>query len=353
MIALLFLAVLTAPQEPPAPAEPPKVTYEDSGDFRMLVKELELKFAGRIRFAGKIPRKDIQVSVRDAGFYEALDALCRLHKEATYFGGEDWDRGRENLTVAAGPWVEYPAAYHGHFKVALVSMVRTLRTAPEGDAARADASLVLFAPPWISVGWSSGTVVEWTVDEARDAAEKDILVPGERRFDGDRIGLDFQSHVSGNLSIHSTGLRDFDLSKGLKVFAGKAKFTAAESKVVRLAAKAGEVVEIPQGQLTIASVNEEETDGDATAWRIAVTFKPKDAKAGDEAKLDRILERRARHDGGQGEWSHLSFPWQGRSFDVRTSHLVRAPGWIELKVRTSERVVEVPFRFKDVAFRGD
>lgn len=353
MILVILLFIPVAPQDPATPTDPPKVTYEDSGDFRMLVKELELKFGGRIRFGGKVPRKDITISVRDAGFYEALDALCRLHKEATYFGDHDWGMNREQLTIGAGSWVEYPAAYHGHFKVALTSMMRTLRTSPEGDAARANASLVLFAPPWIQVGWSSGTVVEWAVDEARDAEGKDVRTPGDQRFDVDRIGLDFRSHYAGNLSVHSIGLRDLDLTKGLKVLAGKVKLTAAETKVERLAAKAGESVEIPQGRLVVDSVTEQESDGDATSYRIAVTFKPKDAKADESSKLERILERRARTDGGQGEWLHVDFPWQGRTFEIQTHHRVDAPSWIELRVRISERVHEVPFRFKDVAFRGE
>jgi hypothetical protein len=83
-------ALLLAPQDEPKPKDPPKITFQEKGDFVFLVKDLEDKFGGgRIGIRAKIPSKDVAISVRDAGFYEALDALCRAHKEATYCPDSD------------------------------------------------------------------------------------------------------------------------------------------------------------------------------------------------------------------------------------------------------------------------
>src|SRR5262245_45105616 len=174
--AAALALLVPALQDPPAPKEPPKATVKESGDFRLLVKELELKFGGRIRFTGKIASKDVSVSVADASFYEALDALCRAHQEATYYEPDvdDWTP-REQSPIRPGTWVDYPSCYSGHFKVAVVALAREARSGPDGDAQRAMASLVLFAPPWLSVTWPSGARTDWTVEEAKDSGGRDVL----------------------------------------------------------------------------------------------------------------------------------------------------------------------------------
>ena len=338
------------PQEGPAPKDLPRVTWEESGDFRVLVKDLEDKFAGRIPLGVRIPRRDVKISIRDAGFFEALDALCRAHKEATYFTPRGEGLGTERLTVVPGPWVEYPASYHGHFKTAFVSMMRTARTSPEGGGARVDAAIVLFSPPWIPVSWASGTEVEWTVGEARDADGRDVLAPPERGPGADRIGIYVDAVRGGNAESFGVGLRDFDLDRGLKILAGAAKLRAVESRAVRVDAEAGATAEIPQGTLTVDSVRELDKSDDTTTWIVTVTLKPNDASRG--LKLDRVIAPRARHDGDAGMGSLIDLPWQGWTFNVRTWRAERAPAWIELNVRIAERVIEIPFRFTDVAFGG-
>ncbi|HEU4334286.1 MAG TPA: hypothetical protein VFT32_07300, partial [Candidatus Eisenbacteria bacterium] len=217
MTSLLLWAVFVTLQEPQAPKDPPKVTYEDTGDFRLLVLDLERRFQGRVRFGKGIPSKNVSISVRDAGYFEALDALCRAHKEATYYGGDPEFSRKEPLTASRGEWIEYPAVYSGHFKLALVSMMRTAVSKPEGEVHRVDAGLVLFGPPWLSLSWIAGTHVDWSIKEARDAAGRAILEEaGDRHWYEDHAGTDPAVDLGGNVSAHTVRLRNFDLDKGIK-----------------------------------------------------------------------------------------------------------------------------------------
>lgn len=349
MLPLILLA-LAAPQDLPDPKDPPKITYEDSGDFRLMVKDLEHKFPGRIRFRGRIPSKDVSVSIRDAGFYEALDALCRAHKEATYFLEEELHHESNELTVVPGPWIEYPSTYHGHFKTALVGLLKTRRSTPEGDEARVEAEVVLHGPPWISLTWESGAAATWEISEARDADGRDVLASDGLRSGDERIRIGLDMNRTGNLTTHSVALRDFELDRGLKIFAGKATLKTHDNKAVRLEVEAGAAAVIPQGTLTIDSIKELERSERESGWMISMVFKPNAASK--ELKLDRIIGGRARHEGDRGQWGRVELPWEGRTFEVETLSMKRAPKWIELNVRTRERTFEIPFRFTDVAFRG-
>ena len=349
-----LLALLAVVQDP-APADPPKVAVKESGDFRLLVKELELKYAGRIKFVGKIPAKDVSVSLPEAGFYEALDALCRAHGEATYFipRVDDWTE-RPHVTVVPATWVEYPSCYSGHFKVAVVSMAREVRVGPEGESQRATAGLVLFAPPWMSVSWSSGAQVDWTVDEAKDAGGRDVLEPKkETTVDGHQLGIAPQG--PGNYSGHEVGLLDFDMSKGLSSISGKVKAKILESKIERMEAKTGATVACPSGTLKVVSVTEmknaEEGDEeeDSKGVRVVVRFEPKAGVKVDN--LESILEPRVRLDTEWSDWGYLNM--KGLAFEIEMSHPTRLPKWFELKIRGSERVCEVPFKIRDVVIKGN
>lgn len=349
-IALLLPLALGTPQEPPTPKDPPKVTYEDSGEFRLLAKSLEFKFGGRIFFGRKIASKEVSVSLKDAGFYEVLDALCRAHKEATYFGSDEPGPRTDNLTVSSGTWIEYPVSYHGHFKTALVALMKTTRSSPEGDAARVEAELVVFGPPWIPLSWASGAKAEWKIEEACDADSRDLKLSGKEEAGDERIGIRLGMQRSGNFMYDTPAFRDFDLDRGLKSLVGTVKLRTVESRPARLALEVGESADIPQGKLKVAAVKEMESRGDETSWMVTVTFTP--AEASKEMTLDRIIGRRARFDGERGQGARVEIPWRSLSFDIEIPGTKRAPKWVELSVRTAERVFDVPFRFADVLFPG-
>jgi len=327
-MALSTLFLLAGPisvgsQEASPPKEIPRITWEETDYLGLLAKELELKTAGRIRLGKGIERKEVKVAVRDAGFYEVLDALCRAHKEVTYFIEDDVQPGTEQLTISPGRWIEYPASYHGHFKTALVAMMKTSRSSPEGNETRVETELVVFGPPWTALSWSSGAEVEWTINEARDAEGRDILAPPRIGPGDERMGISLDMHRSGNFSIHVVALRDFVLDRGLKVLAGKAKIRTVESRAVRLAAEAGATAEIPQGTLTVDSAKELEESGRESSWIIAVTLKPNESSK--ELNLHRVVGPRVRYDGDRGRGTYVSLPSQGRSFDVSTPPIPRSP----------------------------
>ncbi len=352
MIVMLLLAALAVPQDPPAKQDHPKVTYEDSGDFRLLVMDLGRRFDGRIRFGKGVPQRKVSVSVRDAGYFEALDALCRAHKEATYFPSEAHDEISDRLRIVSGPWVDYPSSYTGHFKVALTSMMRTVRSSPEGDTSRSEAALAFFTPPWIETSWASGARLVWSFEEARDSGGRDLLEPEMRAPEpwlADRMAFVMESRRGHDFaSTRSIFLRDFELSKGLKLLAGKIILSVPEYRVVRLAAESGATVDIPQGTLAVTAVDKEEEE---SIWTIAVTFKPKEATSKVSLRDGQFLASQVRYDGGSREWTHITL--NESSFEVETSALKGAPKWMELRAILARREVEVPFRFADVVFRGD
>src|SRR5262245_18779211 len=101
---LAAAALLLAPQEKPGPKEVPKISLDKTGDFHALVKELEEITGGPIKLGRGIESKAVSIKVKDAGFYEALDALCRAHKDATYCPEDDDYTDRHDLAVTAAPW---------------------------------------------------------------------------------------------------------------------------------------------------------------------------------------------------------------------------------------------------------
>ena len=337
------------PQEKGETKEIPKITWEDQGSFRILAKELQARTAGRIHLGDGLEPKEIKVSVRDAGFFEALDALCRAHKEATYFPRKEVEGSLDHFTIWPQPWVEYPSTYTGHYKIALASMMRTVRSAPDGEGARVSVQVVLFGPPWNPWSGLSATPVEWKVETARDSADRDVLESkDEDRAEEERTELDLEMNWDmGSYLRHPIDLLDFDLSKGLKTLSGHAKLNLAESRVVRLTAEAGSTLEIPQGTLTVDGVTEREKSGDASEWTVGISFKSKDGSP----SLQEVLEAKSSHDGAGGQWRPLEFPWKATSFEIKAWPPAKAaPKWIELKVLSPGRVLEIPFRFKDVAF---
>ena len=348
MVADLILIAISAGALQEAPKDPPKVTYEDSGDFRLLAMDLERRFRGRIRFAKGIPPKDVSIKVKDAGYFEALDALCRAHKGVRYY---DLDETRppllDEVTIGSGDWLEFPASYHDHFKTALLSMMRVADRAPEGLSGSVLVVLVLHGPPWIPISDERGLATEWKVEKALDADGKDVLEGREERYRGERVSI--SSMTSGpNTSQAPVRLRDFDPARGLKVLSGKASVRTADVTIRRMKVEEGQTLEVGGGTLAVDSVTVDRVQPDRNKWDIEFTFK---AKTGKGPSLKGALEGRARHDGGKGEWVRFNVRYGGQSFRVTTAAMEKPPAWIEFRVRGEERLIEVPFHIKDAAFK--
>ena len=348
MVADLILIAISAGALQEAPKDPPKVTYEDSGDFRLLAMDLERRFRGRLRFNKGIPSKVVSISVKDAGYFEALDALCRAHKGVRYY---DLDETRppllDEVTIGSGDWLEFPASYHDHFKTALLSMMRVADRAPEGLSGSVLVVLVLHGPPWIPISDEQGVATEWMVEKALDADGKDVLEGSEERYRGERVSI--SSMKSGpNTSLFPVRLRDFDPARGLRVLSGKASVRTADVTIQRMKVEEGQTLEVGGGTLAVGSVTVDRVQPDRNKWDIEFTFK---AKTGKGPSLKGALEGRARHDGGKGEWVRFEVRYGGQSFRVTTAAMEKPPAWIDFRVRGEERLIEVPFHIKDAAFK--
>jgi hypothetical protein len=345
VISALLATLLLAPQDPP------KVTYDDSGEFRLLVMDLERRFKGRVRFEKGLAGKEVSVSLKDAGYYEALDALCRAHKEATYFPLYDSEPRLSQLKLVPGTWIELPAFYHGHFKTMVVGMSRAVRGLPTGDEGGVQVHLALFSPPWIPIGYHACSHADIAVEEAVAANGRDVRIPEDEDPD-EQFDMDCAPDLEGPLQVQTIRLRDLELSRGLKVLRGTFKLTAAESKVRRLEATPGSVLETPIGRLRVDEVKEFDRDGDEARWRVVLSVSFKDSVKDHSEPFSRIMERSVFYE-GLGGWTSMNFPWKSNSLRIETDSLEKPPRWIDLKIRGAEKTHEVPFKFLDLAFKEE
>lgn len=342
MAAAMFLA---------APQEPPKVTYEDSGAFRLLVMDLERRFKGRVRFEPGLASKEVSVSVRDAGYFEVLDALCRSCKEVTYFPAigdfSSWD----HLKMVPGTWVDLPTSYHGHFKTSVVAMTRFIRGTPKGNEAQAQVLLGFFSPPWIPTGHYSCTSVEAVVEEALSPDGRDVRMPVEENRE-DIYDARLTLNLQGPVHEEPVLLRDLDLSKGLQSLRGSFKVRAAESRVQRMEAVAGSVLETPFARLSVVEVKEFDRSEDIARWKVILSLSPKGPPENRVDNFSQVMERRVAYEGLQG-WTLLDLPWQSKSLRIETVQLEKQPRWIEFKIRGPVREYDVPFKFSNVVLKEE
>jgi hypothetical protein len=299
-----------------------------------------------------IEGKQVKVSVRDAGFYETLDALCREHGEVTYFRPRSLSLGGPELRLWPVDWINYPTCYADHFKIIVSHVLRTRQHSGDSEGKWANLGLVVFSPPWLDVTLLAGTKVKWSLDEIKDRDGKDLTFNDEVALT--RLCVDVQGEEnsrSGNLRSWSARVQDFDPCKGLRILSGKIQLDVAESTLVRVPAEVGQSVEIPSGTLTIDSVLEHEKGITGSRWRIAVSFKPTKVDSRVGPGLASVLESRVRYDGREKEWDYIEVRLKRSSFEVMTQPLDHAPAWFELRVRDRERHIEVPFKFQDIAIK--
>jgi hypothetical protein len=144
-----------------------------------------------------------------------------------------------------------------------------------------------------------------------------------------------------------------ELSKGLKSLRGTFKLTAAESKVRRLEATPGSVIETPIARLRVEEVKEFDREGDEARWRVVLSISFKDAVEDHTDPFSRIMERSVFYEGLSGWTSINTFPWKSNSLRIETDSLEKPPRWIDLKIRGVEKTHEVPFKFTDLVLKEE
>ncbi len=343
------LALLLPAGAPRQEEDRPRFDFEEFGKFTDLVRKLGKATSCRILMARDVEEKEVAVSLKQARFFEVLDALCRAHGNVRYFLPEHL-AVTDDLTLATGEWVEHPASYDGHFKVVVSYFMKTRGASIDGAGAWVDVGFALLAPPWVRVTYGSGAQLEWKLEEARDKDGKDLLLkkdeePGFRQYYA-LMGEDAQH---GNVSDYRFTLKDFNITRKLSSLAGRIELKSNSSKVMRVDLEIGKSVEVPGGSVTVDSLTEMERHGRGMQWRAGLTFAPKE---GERNTFRKILEDDVRFDGDR-DWNPAFPKWKGMSFELDSFGLPGKPRWMEIRVRTGEQKSKVEFKFKDVTFKKE
>lgn len=334
---LLFVALLAAPP----PQEAGKVTLEKKARFSTLVGDLTRATGCSFKVQPGVEDKEVAVTVRDAGLFQALDALCRAHGGAGYFdprGGGDGEDGPE-IEIRPIAWTEHPSAYSGPFKVAATHYVRRRFRTDRGERAGVRVHLAMFAPPSIRVNWQGGAHLNWAFAEARDAAGRDVKDP-EGGLEP-KVSLYAGLYGGMNVDEETVLLREFDLDGGLSLLRGTVALTVPDTREIRIPLDAGSEAATPAGTLAVESCKPHGDD----EWRVRLRLK--DLKPGARLETAFLDYGKVEHDTG---WTYLSVFSETKTIEARAVFVPAKPGWIKLYAREGERKVEVPFEIKDVRF---
>ena len=337
---LLLAALLSLPP----PQEADKITLEKKGRFSVLVAELTRATGCRFKIQPGVEDKEVAVSVRDGGLFQALDALCRAHGNAGYFDRLLGDDGEEHPEIPIHPvaWTEYPSAYRGAFKVAATHYVRQRLRTERGDRASTRVHLALLAPPSIPLDSERGAHLTWTFAEARDADGKDVL-PAKDSAGPVQPMVSIYAGLDSGLNQEETSVRlhEFDLDRGLSLLKGDVSLTVPDTREIRIPLEPGREAPTPAGTLVVESVK---PHGDSE-WRFLL--KLKDARPG-ATLADTIVDYgRLEHDFG---WTRLEISPEEKTLEARAIFVREKPGWIKLYAREGERTIEIPFEIKGIRF---
>ncbi len=339
--AILALGPILAPLQ-----DPPRLTLEKSIPFADAAAELGKKSGEKLAVDPAIEAKTLDLKIRDAGFFEALDALCRAHGDVTYLEEED-NILLDTLNLHPGAWTEYPTSYSGPFKLAVVSFTRIRMSSVTGNRTWVRANFCLFWPPSFSVT-SADEDHAWRVTSALDSDGHEVQSPADSSepFEAVRVhtGLDFKHATS-----HSVHLREFDPVRGLKRLEGKVAVEVSRPLAVQVPIEVGSKVETPEGKLSVTAVSQvKKAENNSAVWAVSLKFEPREAK---EQAVRRLFEPRGRLDDAPEEYVSLPFS-DDLEFDVRLANGGLKPKVLHLTVRAGMKKVEVPFSFKDVVFKG-
>jgi hypothetical protein len=337
-LALILVALAVPP-----PQDPPKVTLTRKGKFSEVAKEVVNAVGAKVEIDSDVEDKEVSVDLHNAGYFQALDALCRSHKMTTYLNpwvGRAFSESAD-LRLSVAPWAEYPHAYPGDFKIILLSLERVSSLSINGERSWTRARVALLAPPSVKVDDSSGAGVAWTISEAQDADGKNVLPtdpePKEQLMFG---GAQIKDFNAAELTVR---LSDFDVYRGMAMLRGRVLVTVAERKELQIDCVPGKRVAVPGGTIVVEAVSEHAKDH----WRIQLTFEPTDPGI----RLDRALEHRASY--SESNASFLTFPKEGKTFVVDTGAHQEKPAWVKLRFRVNPKDISIPFELKPVRFKKE
>ena len=332
VIVLLAAPLLSA-------QEPPKITVETRARLSEVIKAIEKASGCRIPIAPIVEDKEISVSIREAGFFQALDAVCRAHGNLRSFDPAVSRHGRDHtLTLTAGAPIDFPTGYSGPFKVFVTAMNGMKSRSVDGVQAWSLIHLVFMAPPSMPVD-NRGA---WKILEARDAEGKSVLLP-EDDWPREQISIADSDFFYGNLITTTQYFRAFDLDRGLALLKGEVNASVCDFKEALIELTPGKEADVPVGKIRVDGVSEPE----ANSWRIALTLKP----TAPEARLLQLLDSRVQVD--SVNWDYLNVPRDGHSFEIEAFRAARKPSWVRLRFRTGARPVTVPFELRDVRFKKE
>src|SRR5579862_4763154 len=120
--------------------EPPKLTLERSDSVQVLAKEVATFFSEKVG-----------LKIRDSGFLEALDALCRAHGDMTY-REKDPPGTAGDWSLIPGAWVDTPSSYSGPYRVSVLSFTRTTHRSESGLGSSVRVKLGLSWTPSFDIG---------------------------------------------------------------------------------------------------------------------------------------------------------------------------------------------------------
>jgi len=328
--------------------EPGRISLDRNGTIEEAMQALSSASGASIRVTSEVDAKAFPVQVRDARFFEALDAVCRAHGQARYL---DAPKGPDegSLEIRPGAWIEYPSCYEAEYKVIVSELAGFTSATATSNERWGRVFLAVFGPPWVRVRDDEGAKAQWTLDEALDANGVDLKIPPRDPDPIQRVDMVYHStYWKANVVSRAFRLKPFDPDRGLRSLKGSAQFFVTNSKEITLPLAEGKTVETPVGTLTVDAVREPEQTPQGTLQRVAISLKP---SKGIKTLRD-ALDGRFRCEGKDFENRvyTLTLPREGLSFEAVIRRAAAPPPAIRLIVRDGIRYVRVPFSFKDVRF---
>jgi len=325
--------------------DPPTITLEKSATVPAAAGEIAKRFGEKLKVDPGIDEKTIDLRVRDAGYLQALDALCRAHGGISYLEGENL-KGHEEFTLRPGTWVEFPTSYSGPFKLIVTSLTRIKLRSKRGEQAWVRVNLQLFWPPSISAEQPAMSR-ELELSAARDAGGQDLLFPKAKPETDELVTVGTDGFYKRATSI-TTQVKDFDLAKGLSRFEGKTWMETARRVQVRLPLDVGSKVDAPHGVLLVQSVSEIKKET-GSLWLVSLKYEPREAKG---PGMPRMFEPYVRFDGGE-EFYVGMYGDHEREVEIRTEEEGPRPKALFLNARADLRTVEIPFSFTSIVFKAN
>lgn len=319
-----------------------KLSLKQRGPLMSLVGALSSQTQYSIPVCGDYERKAISVSLRDATYYEVLDAICRVQADMSYFTLELGEL-RSRHALAPRKWIELQSSYSQHFKIGVIRYIRRQIDAPDHNSLYDEITLGVFAPPWITVYSGFGCVLDCRLDKAVDDVDHDLLLVAKPSDGSDSVRA--KELDSGMVRSASFAIRTPKSGKCIKLLTGSVSISARRDSSVRLEAKAGATGDLGSGAtITLKGIGDLSTESNVKRAEFRITPDKESA----QTKVDGYLRGRLRTD-TQATWTPFEFPSYGLTFQC---DLPAAFSWVEFSLPGEKRTYNIPFEFKDVKTFG-